>query len=345
MKKIFFRAIPILLCLSTFTACSEDESHYYSTYVPETPFWEQAHTTFLGLKGNVKGLIESQWEDVDGEAFEGNRTWTEFNTAGRITYYNPTGVEENRWIGMEMNSYRYLYDEQNRPTQAVVTSLGEAQCSYTLTYSNSSRYVPLPFALGALDFFLVRGLTAVEAEGIDFSGSLTENSVTYTTVTPGFRGDTETTVTYHYDEGTSYPTTCTVTESYGDEIISRELTQYEFAANGRLMARTLHLYEDDQELEINKQTYHSSLPLQLYTTEITNCENQERTQMLYTYDTQDRLTFITRTDPDGTTSEETYLYTQTDPTGNWTEGQFTWSSHVNLNHWDGTFRFTRTLIY
>lgn len=140
-----FALLSAFVIAVTLPSCSSDDPEE-GLPAPTTPgeagFWEQPHTAFLGLAGKVSSLTSTIHADEDDEE-EGLSTWTRFNAAGMITYYNPTGVVIDRMLGMEMNSYAYTYDAQGRMLQAVVTTLGGGQTIYTLTYDDTDlRYVP-----------------------------------------------------------------------------------------------------------------------------------------------------------------------------------------------------------
>ena len=326
------------------TACSDDEGTPAPPICPPaTAFWEQPHPVFLGLQGEVESLAETLWADVDGEEEEGTTTLTRFNNAGKITYYNPTGIEENRWIGMDMYSHAYLYDEQNRLQQARLTAVGTEPISYTLTYDEDNRYVPLPFELGPLDFFLVKGVAGITAEGTDFICTRTATAVTYITQTPGLRGTTETHTVYEYGPGESYPRTRKVWEMHDGKEVMVEQTTYRFADNGRLTERRIINFEDNQPTVGEEQTFHATLPLCLELTSVTDLD-QTLIRYYYTYEEHGWISRIAKVQ-NAEVETETYTYTTVDGTGNWTEGRFIWSSRVNLAHWDGAFRVTRKLTY
>lgn len=345
-------ALPVLLSLP---ACSEDEELPAPPQTDETAdddelspveFWAQPHTVFLGLKGQVSSLTETLYSDDNGEEEEdeGSSSWTHFNADGLITYYNPTGVAEQRWIGMEMNSYTYLYDEQNHLQQAYLNTLGEEQTTYTLTYDDTDkRYVPLPFPLGNMDFFMVRGVSSLSSSSPDFTCTLSDNEVTYTLTETFLRGSMETITTYRYAESACFPTECSVTVRYDGEELSLDHTDYEFDENGRLLSCVIRRTEYGELLETETRRYHSTLPLCIQSKEITDCDG-ELTRYDYAYEAHGWLSSITLTQ-DGTSATETYEYAGEDHAGNWCEGRFRYSSHVDMAHWDGTVRVVRTLQY
>lgn len=344
MKNLFFIPLLALSLVLNLTACSDDDdAPGLIICPPESAFWELPHTRFLGLNGEVKKLKETVWADVEGEEEEGTTTLMHFNTYGQLTYYNPTGVEENRWIGMPMDSYTYVYDEQHRLQQACISTLNGGQTCYTLTYGNDNRYIPLPFALGTMDFFLVKGITDIKAEGTAFTCTRTPATVTYITQMKGWRETIEIHTEYTYKEGNPYPQNCKIWEIHDGTETDVERTTYTFSTNGRLLKRIRHDYEDNTIQTTEKQTFHASLPLCLNDTE-TSDSDQLLFRHAYTYEAHGWLSAVTKIQ-NGKTEQETYAYTKTDTQGNWTEGHFTWSSRVDPAHWNGSFRITRDLHY
>lgn len=313
---------------------------------PSAGFWAQPHTVFLGLEGRVSSLTETlrtDDEDATGED-EGSSTWTHFNADGMITYYNPTGIADLRWIGMEMNSYTYLYDGQGRLEQARITTLGEVQAVYTLAYDDTDeRYVPLPFPLGSLDFFMIRGVSALSSSDPGFTCTLSDREVVYTQTETFARGTMETVTSFLYAGNAKYPTESSVTVRYDGEELTADHTGYEFAEDGRLLSCVVRRTENGELTETEIRRYHPSLPLCLQNKEATAGDGS-LIRYDYTYEAHGWLGSITRTQ-EGTTATETYEYNSLDDAGNWCEGCFKWSSHVNMAHWDGTVRLSRILQY
>lgn len=344
MKKLSLILLTPLAVALSLTACDDSEKRPAPIICPPPiAYWEQPHSVFLGLQGQVTSMAETLWADIDGEEEEGGTTLTHFSNSGKITYYNPTGIEENRWIGMPLYSYSYLYDEQNRLHQACIAIPGGQQVCYTLTYGDDSRYVPLPFDLGPMDFFLVKGLTGITAEKTYFACTRTDTAITYITRITGQNETIETRTTYEYSADNPYPRSRKIWDMHNGKEVLVECTTYDFDANGRLKERCILNYEGSKPTASETQKFHTTLPLCLEQTETTDL-HQTLIRYYYSYEEHGWQSRIAKVQ-NGEVETETYTYTAIDSQGNWTEGRFTWSSRVNLSHWDGAFRVTRHLQY
>lgn len=312
----------------------------------DNDFWAQPHRVLLGLKGPVSSLTATMHTPDDGEDYEGLSTWTRFNAAGMVTYYNPTGVAENRMLGMEMESYTYSYDAQNRMVLAVASTLGEGQTVYTLAYEDDSdRCVPLPFTVGGLELCMAEGLSALSSDAEGFTCTLSDTEICYTQTTEAGRGTMQTVTTYTYaDAGARFPSECTVRTLYEGEELGCDRTAYGFdAETGRLLSLTVERTEGGEPTETETRTYHPTLPLCLVQRRV-DTPYGDSSLYDYSYDASGWLRGITLTDGE-TTAVESYAYSGTDSQGNWTRGDFMWNSRVDLNHWDGSVTLSRTLEY
>ena len=156
------------------------------------------------------------------------------------TYKQPN----KRWIGVEMNQFGYEYAPNGNMSKATITSVGEEVNTYLLSYGTHSRYIPLPFQVGNMDFTVVKGLTAVQSNQSGFTCDIQDTYVKYTLVTNVRRDTWLTETTYSYNEGAVLPASCTVTETSEREgEVSREHTAYTFSEDGRLTASQTERYE------------------------------------------------------------------------------------------------------
>ena len=153
--------------------------------------WEQPHTAWMGLRGNVHTLHQETWEAgyVPRDGTEEEPAFLldcTFDEAGRLLYYNPTGVLPlTRWMGVDASYASYAYDSEGRLSEARQTTLGEEHpVVYSLSYATEEeRYVPLPFALGGFDFFCVKGLQSVEKDGTLMACWMADDTFAWAVVT------------------------------------------------------------------------------------------------------------------------------------------------------------------
>lgn len=344
----------VILCFSVLAlyGCDSEEPPY-TPETPTKPYHEQPHSYFLGLKGNIRQIEESTYISIDGEWETSGICLTQFTADGNISFYDPTGLSlENgiykqankRWIGVEMNQFGYEYAPNGNMSKATITSVGGEVNTYLLSYGTHSRYIPLPFQVGNMDFTVVKGLTAVQSDQSGFTCDIQDTYVKYTLVTNVRRDTWLTETTYSYNEGAVLPASCTVTETSEREgEVSREHTAYTFSEDGRLTASQTERYEYGTLIETENRQYHPTLAHKVTQREIVH-SNGDCSTWEYRYEEHGWQSSITRTDADDTYTE-LYLYPRIDAHGNWYEGHFTWNEHVNLNHSNDDIKTLRALEY
>lgn len=326
-------------------ACDKDE-----TPPPINPTNTVNHMEQLGFCGKLKSVTETTSVYIDGtwEAFDVKQTT--FDANGNITSYNPTGMTatyrtpNKRWVGVEMNSYRYTYTENQDLTKAVVTSVGEEETTYSLTYNDVSRCIPLPFPLGTLELPMVKGLQTVASNLEGFSCEIRENEVCYKWVTTLWRDTWRSEITYLYATNDIYPSeriSLELSDTEGE--VSREHTTFEFSDKGTLKRTTVKRYVYGSLQETENRTYDAAPCQRLILKEIVSADGS-RSVWEYRYDENGWLSNISRTDASGTYDEH-YRYTNIDAWGNWYVGEFTWNSHVDINHSDDAVKVERILTY
>lgn len=347
------KLLPIILGLSVlaFYSC-ESEEPPYTTEIP-TPYLEQPHSYFLGLKGNIRQVEETTNINIDSEWETSGICFTQFTADGNISFYDPTGLsldngiykqQNKRWIGVEMNQFRYEYTPNGNMSKATITSIGEEVTTYLLNYGTHSRYIPLPFQVGNLNFTFAKGLTDVQSNQNGFVCDIQETHAKYTLFTNMWRDTWRTETTYVYNEGAVLPASCTVTDTSESEgEVSKEHTNFTFSQDGRLTASTTKRYEYGTLIETEYKQYHPTLPHKVTQREIV-LANGDRSTWTYRYEEHGWQSSITRTDTDDTYTE-IYLYPRIDAHGNWYEGHFTWNEHVNLNHSNDDIKTLRALEY
>lgn len=203
---------------------------------PDPMVWDLAHSTLSSLNGNVASVREESTV-VEGEeptvlltaSFDERGMMTSFNDTGIY----PEGVAAYGW-GVESNYYDYGYDSDGRLLKAVVHGVG-VTTTYTLTYGNHGRYVPMPFALGDRELFLVGNVTGVTGRSVDFDGEpvgsdfeMTCDGQTATYAVESWDGTQRYTYTF---EG-AFPEKCEVKTSERGTDISIETINYSWDALG-----------------------------------------------------------------------------------------------------------------
>ena len=350
-KTYLMMGMAFTLCCA---ACSDDDNNEApgtqdNDEVVEEPivqgFWQQPAATMLGYQSHPTACTERTEVQLDGVWEEYTCCVTRFNAQGAVTYYNPTGQEpQKRMLGMEENYYTYAYDDAGRLVAATEHSLGDAEVSYTLSYGEGNRHVPLPFAVAGIRPYLVRGLQGVSVTGLPLTATFTDTEVRYETVQQAFRTTLHTVLTYVYNTSSDcYPIGCTLVQ-YTDEDgeLSREVTHYGFDLdNGGLIEQT----DVDAEGNTTGIHYRNGNPLQPTLKDMYDASGHFLASMKYEY-TEDGLLATQSYEGDGIPgSIEYYGYEGVDSHGNWTVANCQWSDKVNSNHFTAPARITRTLEY
>lgn len=347
------RLLFILSLLSVITSCGDTSPEIPEVTPPESPaiFWQQSHLAMLGWKGNVKEVKETsllQFDDTeDGEEFS-SVVWR-FDNEGRLTYYNPFGMEPeamSRGIWQTYAAYTYEYNEQGQLSKAIVDDFGGTLTTYELEYADHTKYVPLLFPLGSLEFFMVKGLETVtctvdsdsEPTVFRFSG----NTTSYTK--ESWEG-TETTV-YEYSENGNYPVKKTVTLTHGGSIVSQIISSYEYNADGSLSLIDTSAKEGSVEIERTKKRF---LTGSLQPASQKTDAGGQTFDWIYSYDEDNRWVSVSYVQDKGSseeiTSDESSVYSQIDKKLNWLKAVQMQSSVVNPTHADGTVNVIREISY
>lgn len=331
----------MVLCL-VIVSCNDE--HNDKKLEAKIPFWECSHLAFFGLKGPVSRVVEATYsldEDTDEENIILDMC---FNSDGQITYYNPTDiVPSTQDVWQTIAQYSYEYDEDGKLIKVIVTPLESEPLVYTLQYSGHSKYVPLIFSLGKIDFFLVQGLQSITRGDGAISYLYDGEKAVYEENT--WSGDKKT--EYLYESGSLYPTKKVVTTSRGETILNEETTIYTYDIEGRLLTQDVRTTEDGIESYRTIIRYvegKSLLPITKKMDMGTNIFDWS-----YTYDSNNflqRVQYIeNEASEDEITDKEEYTYISYDTYGNWTESKQLQSSLVDWSHADGTIGVRRKFTY
>lgn len=347
MNKFFF-LLSFMLCL-VIASCDDEHNANIDDDGEETatPFWEHSHLTFAGLKGDVIKVIETSYSlSEEDETEPATLLDMSFNAAGQMTYYNSTGMEPvTRGVWLTMAYYSYQYDDNGRMIQATVTPVGDVPIVYHLTYGEHAQYIPLIFPLGAMDFFLVKGLQSITSE--DGATSYTFDGGKAAYKQEAWMGDTET--VYFYAADSSYPEKKVVTTSRNGVVLNEETTLYTYGEEGRLLKKDVRTMEDGTETERTITNYADVDGQLLFPVSFKMDLNGFMADWTYAYDADNRLQQIdyieNKGSEDEATDKEEYHYLVVDSNGNWTDSKQLRSSRVDLSHTDGTIGVRRVITY
>ena len=270
--KAFTLSICTLLLFSI-TACEDDtlSAGNDNPAVPENTYiWDNPHTSFFGLKGNVSNVHQQMINPVTGESEEAEDpfhvTDYSFDAKGNLTYYNGTGAEPaTRMLGVDLNYFKYTYDEQGRMNTVAIYTLGTAfPAIYTISYNEQERYVPLPFPFGKMNFFCIKGVEQITGPAGNISEWKSDNAFVHTQITnAGSLFETRTETVYAYkDTETLFPESATTTMYANEELESTENIHYQWNEKGALLFSKQESYAADGTLEVSVVTnYSKTVPL------------------------------------------------------------------------------------
>jgi hypothetical protein len=349
----------ILLCgvgMTLLVACNEQEPIAPSN--GSSVFWNQPHSTFMGMKGHVQEIQETHYFEEEGCWYEGDVSRLTFSPEGHITAYQPTVfTETGTWTASAQPSlpskrsfserlcdYTYHYEHQ-RLTGITINEWGaDMPVVFHLTYGTSSRFIPLPCPLGTQAFFLIQGIATITADGIDFTMEQEGNTLVYTMKQQTWRGTLVEQTSYEYEAGTHYPTRSTTTTTLRDIEQTRTETLYTFAPGGALQTTQSTTFENSSATGSTTCRYRNGSLLLPSSRNIVPAEGATYT-LLYEYDRYENLVSVTRSAEGETAQAETILYESYDAAGNWTTSFASQSSQVDPNHNDATIRTERSIRY
>lgn len=308
-------SIPVLLL-----ACGEDKTPE-PVVQPEKPvdtlFWDMPHSRFLGLRGTVTSCIQIGLDDEMGEV---ERLTMEFDTCGRLLWYDPLGLAPEQpatyntgWI--DPTTYRYEYNDKGQLITATLDVMGVGTTVYRLKYGDHGSYVPLPFVLGNQSFFLVYNLTEVKSETMTYTCDGKKASFT----TDSWQGTTS--VVYDFKD--HYPVKCTETTFRGEDTSQVCITTYTFGDKKSLDAYSARtIYPGSEESTQSDVTYVQGFLL-LPATEVLQINDVISSRLKYEYDASGNLTSKSyergiETGESESGTEETNSYFGWDKNGNWT---------------------------
>ena len=344
-NNIFFYSL-----LSSFLLLSSCQKEDNYTHM-ELDYWQNRHTTFLGLFDQVKKVTETE-SDQTGET--GNTSILEFNKQGNILSYCPTVIESSpstRWIPFDMATYSYQYNSTGALISLEKAEPGCETIVYTLTYGSHQTYIPLPFPLANIPFFLVKGLESVTSnQGLDYR--FANGQISY--AEHSFFGTKE--ISYAF--ASNYPSTRTEVIKRGETLLETETTTYQFAPAGALQRIHKESFSAEEDLIVETEVLYSEQLLLSPTTERrTSVRDQEviTEQLTYSYFQNGRLNSIKKSlleNQNGhivevpiENAKESHIYAETDAKGNWLERESKKSSLINIGDVDGEIDYKRSIVY
>ena len=221
---------------------------------------------------------------------------------------------------------------------------------YNISYDEQERYIPLPFPLGEMSFFCIKGVKQITDPSGNISEWKSDNTFVHTQiVNAGSLFETRTKTVYTYkDTETLFPESATVTTYTNEELESTENIHYQWNEKGALLFSKQECYTADGTLEVSVATsYSEAVPLAPVL--IKTDAQSYVTEIAYSYDSNGRLKSAIRnlpaTDNPEETPKELYEYEETDTQGNWTKSIQKQSEQIDWSHWSGTFYVQRTISY
>lgn len=301
------------IVLLTLIACSCSDSEDYTN--PQYSIWDLPHSSFLSLKGPIKSVHEIITEDELRLSLLEIR----LDQRGMLTYYNPCIYEiesaqnasKPTTYGWGVVSYAYTYGYNGAGLLSTVQQSGEGELiNYTIEYGSHGAYVPMPFEVGDMKFFLIKNVTKVSGDnGFVFT---CDGKQAESTVDNGWTGI----VTTHYDfNEAGYPTKCKTTTARG-ETESLVETTYTWGDKDALV-KTESINPDDQTREVvdySPYLLHEPIKKRLYMDNAT-----EPAQTLYYDYSKDGDLTDKHYGVDETGFESTFknAYSEYDKHGNW----------------------------
>lgn len=368
--KIFY-TILLASSLILISSCEKDETPGENPPVTENPgdnqqdqdsISEFAHCRLIGLNGNPKEMLERRIQEEDGETYEQPYRYY-FNEKGNIIKYDPFGETEaeSRWIPIDARINTYQYDDEDRLVVATFHSVGVDGDDevYTIEYDDHDLYVPLPFAVGTIDFILQKGVKTVKINGkkiLECDGSKVEYS---NEQSMGFMR-LLVTGEYLYDNS-NYPTSLSETKTAGELVVSTNSVKYSFSEKGYLLKEE-KLSDMSGEYEMPEGSYYENTVVEYYPdrylapkrttferySSIEGMEINLKYNLQYWYNDKNLLTGIVRSDDlEGNTdgADESYSYSEFDDYGNWVDAKYWLNTDVDETHITGNFTVKRSFTY
>lgn len=260
MKTLIYTILLGFACLG-FTSCGDDGEERFVTpyekqYGEAAVMWDATHQSLFNFKGNPFMVRVSEAStDVDGNIDILNTTKKYiFDAQGHLLEYDPWGdladgysVFSGQWGAVgDATKYSYEYDSDGRIIKVIEAELGAEPVTYTIHYGVHSTYVPSPFPLGNLSFFLLKGLERVEGDNgfrYEYDGEKAFCEV------DTWMGVTRT--EYVFRGG--YPFRCVRLLIRAENILRKEETVYAFGDKGVLLGTTTTITTDDEDT-VQKQT-------------------------------------------------------------------------------------------
>ena len=365
--KIFYILL-LSFSLSIFSSCKDENPGGEDNPDVENPdskaeLYENPHCFLMGIKGNPEELVERRIQEEDGESFEVPYRYY-FNEKGNLVKYDPFGDTElkSRWIPVDARIITYQYDDKNRLVEAVFHTMGVDGDDevYTVEYADHDLYVPLPFAVGTMNFVLQKGVKSVKLNGEKILECDGVNKVEYSNEESMFFLKLIVNGTYLY-ENSKYPTTLNETKAAEESVVSKKNVKYSFNENGYLLREEI-LSDMSGEYEMPEGSYYEKIVREYNTdgyltlnsssferkSSIDGMEIDMKYTLKYWYNDKKLLTGIVRSDEQGGITdgaEESYSYTDFDDYGNWINAKYWLNTDIDETHITGNFTVKRDYVY
>lgn len=269
MTKILFYSILLL----SFISCSDSDR---DEETPITSIWSGSHLELLDLKGSVMelscyisdGSVEDDPNTSENESYI-PFVRERFNSLGQLIYYNTTSFDstsepivqsriDDGFI-VPMAIYNYMYDSESRLVSVEMYDVGkyglvdalEYPIVYDIVYGDHELYVPVPFSVGGLPIFLLRGVESIVADeptlGTSYS-LICDGEVAQESSAGGGWMDPPKTATYTFEN--NYPSKVTTSTTLNNQLLSSVVEVYRWSDRGSLRSVERELSSGDLEMAI-----------------------------------------------------------------------------------------------
>lgn len=226
-----------------------------------TPIWSGywSQQELLGLKGDVQELnsylsdgVTTDNPDTPENESRVHFMTQKFNSGGQLEYYNTTTTEptpqpESRIdieFAAKMAYYYYKYDTQGRISSVKMYDIGKygpgAPFTYIITYGDHEKYIPVPFSVGGLSIYLIKGITSITSEtnipNTSYSLTYDGESVESNEIGGGWENPPKKSV---YTFNNKFPHTITTYASMDGQPIWTKVEEYSWDVKGVLGTLTV----------------------------------------------------------------------------------------------------------
>lgn len=320
--------------ISFLTAGCDKQEEPIAISVPDN-FYEQSHSSYMGVKGRVREIKEYISEPGD-ESFAMLSAFYAFNNSGNLTAFDPTGMQDDLqtyWLPVNATSYSYEYDGNNRLSVVREISQNETIRTYRFVYGDHSCYLPLPFDLKPMGEWLVKGVSEIVCDEMPFTYRFDGAELIAETTSDGLTEHCKVSIKDGYPESRS-------ASVYADEeIIRKSETWWDFdKVTGKPLQRKETITEDNRMYTIITNYDPQGMPAQksVYDETLTRTE--------YTYNSAGWLWTQTVDTDEKETGSMRRMY-DVDGMNNWIRCEQLVTGFIGWEYQSGTAILLRKILY